>query len=44
MVDRILAAKPREVSALARELDHLVYELYELTDDEIEIVANSGQL
>ncbi len=42
---RILAAKQREakadVSALDREIDRLVYELYDLTNDEIAIVEGS---
>jgi adenine-specific DNA-methyltransferase len=41
-VDRILAAKERDpkadTTALEREIDRLVYELYGLTEDEIKIV------
>lgn len=45
LVDRILAAKQRDpeanMSPLEREIDRLVYELYELTPEEIAIVENS---
>ena len=30
-----------DTSVLEKEIDQLVYELYELTDEEIEIVENS---
>ena len=44
LVDEILALKKSDLSAATtaqeREIDKLVYELYELTDDEIEIVEN----
>ena len=42
LVDRILAAKQRDAeadtTAMEREIDRLVYELYELTEEEIKIV------
>ena len=42
LVDRILAAKQRDAeadtSALEREIDELVYALYDLTPEEIQIV------
>jgi adenine-specific DNA-methyltransferase len=45
LVDRILAAKQRDAevdtSALEREIDQLVYALYGLTPEEIEIVEES---
>lgn len=45
LVDRILAAKKKNPQADTRDLesqiDRMVYELYGLTPDEIEIVANS---
>jgi hypothetical protein len=31
----------RQIEATDREIDHLVYELYELTDDEIKIVEEA---
>jgi adenine-specific DNA-methyltransferase len=46
IVDRILAVKQRDakadVSALEREIDQLVYSLYELTPEEIDLVEASG--
>jgi type I restriction-modification system DNA methylase subunit len=46
LVDRILAAKQRnpdaDVSALEREIDRLVYRLYDLTPDEIAIVEGKS--
>ncbi|MDT7542287.1 MAG: hypothetical protein QOE33_2191, partial [Acidobacteriota bacterium] len=49
LVDRILAAKrddpQADTSKLEREIDHLVYQLYELTADEIAIVeGREGEL
>jgi hypothetical protein len=42
MVDRVLTAKQRDanadVGALQREIDRLVYALYDLTTEEIQIV------
>ena len=32
-----------QIAATDEEIDHLVYELYELTDEEIAIVEGSGQ-
>jgi hypothetical protein len=32
-----------DTSALEREIDRLVYQLYELTDDEIAVVEESGR-
>ena len=47
LVDRILAAKQRDaradVSALEREIDQLVYALYGLTPEEIQIVEGAGK-
>ena len=47
MVDCILAAKPRnaeaDVSALEREIDQLVYALYGLTPEEIQIVEGAAK-
>jgi len=47
LVARILAAKQSDAeadtSALEREIDPLVYALYELTPDEIKIVENTRQ-
>ena len=47
LVDRILAAKQRDaeadVSALEREIDELVYALYGLTPEEIQIVEGAGK-
>lgn len=47
LVDLILAAKERDgeadVSALECEIDHLVYELYGLTPEEIQIVEGSAK-
>ena len=47
LVDRILAAKQRDagadVSALEREIDHLVYGLYGLTPEEIQIVEGASK-
>ena len=44
-VDRILAAKKRnpsaDTSALEREIDKLVYQLYGLTDEEIAVVEGT---
>jgi len=38
------AAHPfADVSALEREIDHLVYDLYGLTEEEIKIVEESGR-
>ena len=46
LVDRILAAKQRnpevDTSALEREIDRLVYRLYDLTPDEIAIVEGKS--
>jgi type II restriction/modification system DNA methylase subunit YeeA len=46
LVDKILAAKradpSADVSAWEREIDQLVYQLYGLTKDEIEIVEESN--
>jgi site-specific DNA-methyltransferase (adenine-specific) len=43
---RILAAKRKDpvadTSALEREIDALVYQLYGLTEEEIKVVENSG--
>ena len=45
LVDRILAAKQAaphaDTTALEREIDHLVYQLYDLTPEEIAIVEES---
>jgi hypothetical protein len=45
IVDRILSAKRRDVeadtTALEREIDRLVYELYGLTQEEIAIVQKA---
>jgi hypothetical protein len=45
LVDQILAAKKAnpqaDTSHLEREIDQLVYQLYELTEEEIEIIENS---
>ena len=45
LVDRILAAKARDatadVSALEREIDALVYALYALTPEEIQLVEGA---
>ncbi|HOC01020.1 MAG TPA: hypothetical protein PKM43_19995, partial [Verrucomicrobiota bacterium] len=47
LVDRILAAKARDaaadVSRLEREIDQLVYALYGLTPEEIQIVESAGK-
>jgi hypothetical protein len=47
LVDQILAAKAEnpkaDTSALEREIDQLVYALYELTPDEIVIVEGAGK-
>ncbi len=47
LVDRILAAKQRDAeadtSALEREIDQLVYALYGLTPEEIQIVEGNAQ-
>ncbi|MBB1124658.1 Eco57I restriction-modification methylase domain-containing protein [Thiospirillum jenense] len=47
LVDQILAAKSNnpkaDTSALEREIDQLVYALYELTPDEIAIVEGAGK-
>ncbi len=47
LVDKILAAKKKDpnadTSALEREIDKMVYELYGLTDEEIEIVEGRRQ-
>ena len=47
LVDRILAAKQREAkadtSALEREIGELVYALYGLTPEEIQIVEGSAK-
>jgi hypothetical protein len=47
LVDRILAAKQRDaeadVSALEREIDQLVYALYGLTPEEIQIVEGAAK-
>jgi adenine-specific DNA-methyltransferase len=46
LVDRILAAKQRDadadISALKREIDKLVYSLYGLTTEEIQIVESAA--
>ena len=46
LVERILSAKQRDagvdVSALERELDELVYALYDLTPEEIKIVESKA--
>ena len=48
LVDRILALKQRDaeadVSALEREIDQLVYGLYVLTPEEIQIVEGVGKV
>ena len=45
LVDRILAAKQRDTEAdtcaLEREIDQLVYQLYDLTENEIAIVEGN---
>jgi adenine-specific DNA-methyltransferase len=47
LVDRILAAKQRDAkadtSALQREIDRLVYALYDLTPEEIQIVEGAAK-
>ena len=47
LVNRILAAKQRDagadVSALKREIDELVYGLYGLTPEEIQVVEGAGK-
>lgn len=47
LVERVLAAKRAaplaDVSALEREIDQLVYKLYDLTSEEIKLVEESGQ-
>jgi adenine-specific DNA-methyltransferase len=47
LVDQILSTKKRDsdadTGALEREIDHLVYTLYGLTPEEIEIVENAGK-
>jgi hypothetical protein len=47
LVERILAAKQRDagadVSALEREIDELVYALYGLTPEEIQLVERSAK-
>ncbi|MCZ7638619.1 MAG: hypothetical protein M5U12_22735 [Verrucomicrobia bacterium] len=47
LADRILAAKARDAaadtSALEREMDQLVYALYGLTPDEIQIVEGAAK-
>ena len=47
LVDRILAAKQRDaetdVSELEREIDQLVYGLYGLTKEEIQIVEGAAK-
>jgi hypothetical protein len=47
LVDRILAPKQRDatadVSALEREIDQLVYALYGLTPEEIQIVEGAAK-
>lgn len=47
IVDRILAAKEREPAAdttkLEREIDNVVYTLYELTPDQIEVIEGTYQ-
>ena len=47
LVDKILAAKranpDADVSAWEREIDQLVYQLYGLTKEEIEIVEGSNR-
>ena len=47
LVERILTAKRRDaeadVSALEREIDQLVYGLYGLTPEEIQIVEDTGE-
>ena len=47
LVERILSAKQRDagadVSALEREIDHLVYKLYGLTKEEIKIVEGKKE-
>ena len=45
LVDRILSAKEEnpsaDTSALEREIDKLVYKLYDLTDDEIRVIEGT---
>ena len=47
LVDRILAAKAQDagadVSALEQEIDELVYALYALTPEEIQIVKGTAK-
>ena len=47
LVDRILAAKERDtkadVNSLEREIDQLVYALYALTPEEIQIVEGAAK-
>ena len=47
LVERILSAKAADpaadTSALEREIDRIVYELYGLTEEEIAIVEGSGK-
>jgi hypothetical protein len=47
LVDEILAVKSRDINAntdeLEREIDRLIYQLYDLTPDEIEIVEASSR-
>ncbi|MCK7480130.1 MAG: hypothetical protein M0C28_24780 [Candidatus Moduliflexus flocculans] len=47
LVDRILAAKAQDaaadVCALEREIDQLVYALYDLTPEEIQIVEAAAK-
>ena len=46
LVDKILAAKKTnhaaDTTALEKEIDQLVYKLYELTDEEIAIIENGS--
>jgi type II restriction/modification system DNA methylase subunit YeeA len=46
LVDAILSAKKEnpaaDTSALEQQIDHLVYRLYNLTDEEIRIVEKNG--
>jgi hypothetical protein len=47
LVKRILAAKQRDpkadTTALEREIDRLIYQLYDLTPEEIKLVEESAQ-
>ena len=47
VVDRIIATKRRDpeadTSELEREIDHLMYALYELTPEEIQIVEGADK-